>query len=178
MSTEEYDKIKTGLQDMHLGDIGRASQGGSKMGAFILGSCLIDAIAGFYTGEDTNRTSYKAIVEKYFNRYDPENLYTDLRCKLVHSYSEGGSYLFTHGNSEVHMTQHSSGKTIINLENFISDLEKGLEAYLIDLSDNKDGLQTKATDRLNSNGILEVITPSPSPTYTGLPPVSGSCISQ
>jgi len=63
------------------------------MGAFILCSCLIDAIAGFRKGCDTDRYDYKGFIYKNMTSYDKEKMYSDLRCKLVHSYSEGGSYL-------------------------------------------------------------------------------------
>jgi len=84
----EADKINVIIESLKanaLGDIKRASNEGSKMGAFILCSCLIDAMAGFVKGADTTRTDYMIFISNYLTKYDPNSLYTDLRCKLVHT---------------------------------------------------------------------------------------------
>ena len=146
------------LTENALGDIKRASHGGSKMGAFILCSCLIDAIAGFIKGADTNEEDYKDVIKKYLPSYNPKKLYKDLRCKLVHSYSEGGSYLFVDNKPDRHLVE-DAGKIIINLENFISDIESALETFnaaLLDTSNNQ--LRNAAIRRLDKNGILKVFT--------------------
>ena len=157
----DADKINVIIESLKanaLGDIKRASNGGSKMGAFILCSCLIDAMAGFVKGADTTRTDYINFVSNYLTKYDPNSLYTDLRCKLVHSYSEGGSYLFVDAKPHLHFTQQNT-KTIINLENFIDDIEQSLETLKSKLTDiTETGLRQNAVTRFDSNGIIQVFT--------------------
>ena len=134
-------------------DIKKASAGGSKMGAFILASCFIDCMAGFVCGGETGGRDYKNFVGNYLpSIYDPSKLYKDLRCKLVHNYSEGGSYWFTDNKPHLH-GQTENGRTIINLENFINDLENALHKLLEEIQSDS-SMQKKAIDRYNSIGLL------------------------
>jgi hypothetical protein len=134
-------------------DIKRASAGGSKMGAFILASCFIDYMAGFACGRETKGSDYKNFVSNYLpSIYEPQKLYSDLRCKLVHNYSEGGSYWFTDNNPQLH-GKTENGRTIINLENFIDDLENALHKLLQEIQFNQSKKQT-AINRYNSIGLL------------------------
>lgn len=122
------------LHNMAFLDIKRASDGKSKMGAFILSSCFIEYLAGFRYGKETTRDDYKLFISKYFKgKYNPDKLYTDLRCKLVHNYSEGGSYTFIDNRPELHKKETGDGKIILNLENFISDIEIVLKEYFEEL---------------------------------------------
>lgn len=153
---EKIECIRKGLCDMALGDIKRASNGGSKMGAFILCNCLIDAMTGFNTGKDSTGKDYIKFVNTYLTSYDGRKLHKDMRCKLVHSYSEGGSYLFTDNKPLLHLTQ-KKGKTIINLENFISDVEKVLANFLQKMQTDP-LLRQNALQRFDKNNILGVMT--------------------
>ena len=125
------------------------------MGAFILCSCLIDAVAGFEKGSDTNKTDYICFVKKHLPNYDAASLYEDLRCKLVHSYSEGGSYLFTDAKPQLH-GGFQGNQTVINLEDFVADIASALEAFATDISGNDVLLRSNAIKRYKSNGIIEV----------------------
>ena len=154
---EKIEKIIDSLSTNALGDIQRASSGGSKMGAFILCSCLIDAISGFEKGSDTTKTDYIAFVGRRLGAYKGEDLYLDLRCKLVHSYSEGGSYLFVDNQNSLHGTLHNN-KTLINLENFISDIASALQAFAADIRGADPTLRANALARLNSNRIIGIST--------------------
>ncbi len=117
------DHIKHALYDVAFLDIKRASSGNSKTGAFILASCFIDYMAGFICGQKTTPTDYKNFVRCYLPAiYEPTKLYADLRCKLVHNYSEGGTYWLKHGQPQLH-GQVVGSRTVINLENFLDDLE-------------------------------------------------------
>ena len=147
--------IKFTLYDMAFLDIKRASAGQAKMGAFILASCFIDHMAGFIAGRQTTNEDYKQFVKDYLpNMYDPEKLYSDLRCKMVHNYSEGGSYIFAYANSAVH-GRTNGAKIVINLENFIDDLEAALRKMLTDI-DGDTGKQKKAEDRYKKIGLLGI----------------------
>jgi hypothetical protein len=136
-------------------DIKRASAGQSKMGAFILASCFIDYMAGFIAGRETTGKDYKQIVKDYLpSLYDPEKLYKDLRCKVVHNYSEGGSYIFVDAKPALH-GQKVDSKIVINLENFIDDLEVALRKMFKDL-DTVSGKQQNAEERYDKIGLLGI----------------------
>jgi hypothetical protein len=137
-------------------DIKRASDGGSKIGAFILASCFIDYMAGFAVGKQSNGKDYKAFVKNYLPPcYVPDKLYTDLRCKLVHNYSEGGSYIFVDGEPQLHK-QMDGNKMIINLENFIDDLETAFQKLLYQI-ENDPNCKAAAMSRYKAIGLLDVM---------------------
>jgi hypothetical protein len=125
------------------------------MGAFILASCFIDYMAGFVCGRETKSKDYQDFVRDYLPTiYNPLNLYKDLRCKLVHNYSEGGSYVFTDDKPQFH-GQAANGRIIINLENFIDDLESALHKLLQEIESDP-SKQRKAFDRYKSIGLLNI----------------------
>ncbi len=155
---KKIEAIVNALKDNAFGDIQRASAGGSKMGAFILCSCLIDAISGFMKGSDTKGPDYKSFVRKNLTSYDKAKMYTDLRCKLVHSYSEGGSYWFSDRNPSDHLKTRTDGKIIINLENFVAEIQHILDKYCDQLKDPANKLlREKAIRRFDNNGIISVV---------------------
>lgn len=143
------------LHDMAFLDIQKASNGGSKMGAFILASCFIDYLAGFRYGKKTQREDYMNFVREYFgDKYDPDNLYEDLRCKLVHNYSEGGSYTFTDNHPELHKKKINDGRILLNLEDFVSDIEIALNTYFDELKQD----DTRYTLALTRYELLHILT--------------------
>lgn len=168
---EKINHVFHSLRCHALEDIKRASDGGSKMGAFILCSCLIDALAGFLKGGDTNNSDYKNFVQNYLSSYNPENLYRDLRCKLVHSYSEGGSYFFTDQNNSQHL-QNYNGKQVINLENFIQDIESALNNIKSRIQNSHEvALRQKVIQRYDNNGVIQIHHQTG--TSTSTPQLSG-----
>ena len=56
---------------------------------FILCSCLIDQLSGFRYNTDKVGKRYKQFVKDYLPNYNSDELYDDLRNKLVHNYSVG-----------------------------------------------------------------------------------------
>jgi hypothetical protein len=147
------DHIKHALYDLAFLDIKRASAGNSKTGAFILASCFIDHMAGFICGRETTRKDYKDFVRLYLPAiYEPSKLYTDLRCKLVHNYSEGGSYWLKHGQPQLHGKVVGS-RTVINLENFLDDLEHAFHKVMKDIQHDP-SVKASAISRYNSIGLL------------------------
>jgi hypothetical protein len=144
------------LHEMAFLDIHRALEGNSKMGAFILASCFIDYLTGFRYGKPTKGFEYVKFVRDYLKgNYDPSKLYVDLRCKLVHNYSEGGSYVFTDNHSELHKTTISDGRIVLNLEDFISDIEETLNTYFDELRTD-DNTYNLAVTRYNNLGVLTI----------------------
>jgi hypothetical protein len=142
-------------------DIKKASiYGEAKLAGFILGACFIDAMAGFFAGVDRQTSKFnsgkrfKDFVKQYLpTKYDSEKLWEDLRCGLVHSYAEGGTYTFIHGNKDKHFEKLSSGKVLLNLEDFCDDLYQAYNNFRSDiLKDNSIFLNAKY--RLDSMGLM------------------------
>lgn len=130
------DAIIYSLYNMAFADVRKSAMGTAYMGAFILGSCYIDYLSSLNMPSESVTKRYKAFVLRYMPTYNCEALYYDLRCKLVHNYSEGGSYIFLRERPLLHQTfSDSHGKIILNLENFIEDLEKASYHYFSDLRD-------------------------------------------
>ncbi len=86
--------------------------------------------------------------------YDPTKLYRDLRCKLVHNYSEGGSYMFVDAKPALH-GQKAGTKMVINLENFIDDLEDVLRKMFEEL-DKDPEKRKRAEDRYDKIGLMGI----------------------
>lgn len=102
---------------------------------FILCSCLIDQISGFRYNTDEVGKRYRQFVKDYLPNYNPDELYEDLRCKLVHNYSVGSFYGLTRNAPNLHL-KVENGVTHINLEDFISDLLQALNRYISELASN------------------------------------------
>jgi hypothetical protein len=158
MTGEEYYIIQE-IKETLLGaltDIKKAFQGGSVIGSFMLGSCFIDAMAGFKYGQDGRlklEKVYREFVGEYLKDYDKVALYYDLRCQLLHNYSEGGSYEFIHNHPHVHLQNHDEKRKFINLENFIQDLEEALLKLFKDL-DESEMTKSNAMKRYRKYGLL------------------------
>lgn len=145
-------------------------ENGCKLIGFILGSLFIDYLAGFYGGttidkinKDTGK-KYKDFVVKYLSQYKADDLWRDIRSRLVHNYSVGGTYGFTHMEKDgkhFEVVMHEDGKSriVLNLEDFLDDLEKAAENYLNDLLLD-DGLYLKASVRYQSIGLISYIKPA------------------
>jgi hypothetical protein len=165
MAKIEYSKINKdkfisylwhSLYDMAFLDIKRASRGKSKMGAFILSSCFIEYLTGFRYGKETNNADYKNFVKDYLPKYDKEKLYKDLRCKLVHNYSEGGSYTFVDKHYKLHLNETQDNKIVLNLASFVKDLENAINKYFTELK-SSDALYKLAVDRYFKLGLLGIM---------------------
>lgn len=145
-------------------DIERASLfGEAKLAGFILGACFIDAMAGFFAGVTKEKVSngssdrFKEFVKKYLSKYDSEKLWADLRCGIVHSYAEGGTYVFTDANKAgFHFNSTSGGKIILNLEDFLSDLREAYKNFRNDILTNND-IFLKAKTRYESMGLMGLV---------------------
>lgn len=92
---------------------------------FILCSCLIDQLSGFRYNTDKVGKRYRQFVKEYLPKYNPNELYEDLRNKLVHNYSLGEFYELRR-RSEMPHPILQSGRTRLVLEDFIVDLESAM----------------------------------------------------
>ena len=154
--------MDVGLRDMALGDIKRAckpgdARDGAKMAGFLLGFCFIDAAAGFHSGRKQGiGRDFKDFVSTYMpSDYEPEALYKDLRSGLVHSYTIGDTYAFTdREQAGKHFETKVTGfgvRTLLNLEDFVNDLEKAFYALREAIRTDPEQLR-RAQDRYESNG--------------------------
>lgn len=149
---EIIDKIKDALSGWDFDNIKVVAEGKAKMGAFILASCYIDHLACFYYNKDGTRTTYENFVQKWLPQYNAKDLYKSLRCKLVHNYTEGGKYTFVHEKPQLHLRKDGN-KTIVNLENFIAELEE-VQKRFFELLDSPGACRENAIRRHKSVGIL------------------------
>jgi hypothetical protein len=90
---QKIQDIITALETYSLGDIEHNIKTKKPVAAFILASCWIDQAALFvYNHNEENLDQhYKNFIKTYLNKYLELDLYTNLRCKLVHSYSVGSN---------------------------------------------------------------------------------------
>lgn len=146
-------------------DIEKASvYGEAKLAGFILGCCFIDAMAGFYSGVDEKAAKINSgkrfcdFVGEYLEKYDKNKLWEDLRCGLVHSYAEGGTYVFTDNNEMgSHFDRTPKGKIILNLEDFCADLKEAYGNFRNDIL-SKDSLFLNARQRYESMGLMGLVS--------------------
>lgn len=153
------------LFDMALKDIKEASKPdqptGAEMAGFLLGFCFIDAVAGFHAGRTGNEgigEHFREFVRGYMKAYDPHALYNDLRSGLVHSYAIGQKYAFTDLEKEgKHLetthTEQFGQRTLLNLEDFLRDLEGAYRTLCGDICTDPKQF-AKARERYDSKGLL------------------------
>ena len=172
-------EVKRALRDWALGDVKAAMGCGAKVGAFILSSCLIDYAASYYSefqGKRETGRRYIDFVGRFMPSYDAKGLYQSLRNKLVHNYSEGGKYFMADGEKAGKHLAEIGGKTLLNLEDFVRDVEVALDEYLHALeSDAEAALRTRCVARYTTDPPLQLVRVQR--TVQGkvdLPPVSGS----
>ena len=158
-------KVKYSLENWDFEDINLASRGGSKRGAFILGSCFIDHLSCFYFGHSSTSSNYACFVDRFLPMYNGQNMYTDLRCKLVHNYSLGNQYALTHNRSKLHLKKDIDGKILINLKNFITEIKQAKEQYFAELK-NDEQLQINFAKWYINGGVLVPVNSSVPPKKT------------
>lgn len=122
---------------------------------FILCSCFIDQISGFRYNITSVGKRYRDFVKEYLPIYDPDELYLDLRNKLVHNYSVGGYYGLTRNSPSNHLKMVNN-KKCLNLENFISDLEIALNTYIMELGTNQQ-IRSNALQWYNTHKIITLL---------------------
>lgn len=128
---EGIDRITTALRDYALGDIKKIMMGDNVLASFILCSCFIEQMATYrYGTQNVGHPEFKRFIDEYLVGYDSKLLRTDLRNKLVHNYSLGETYSLTMQSRDAHLKDAMNGTIILNLENFIEDLERALHRFL------------------------------------------------
>lgn len=135
----------------------RSSSEGHPLAAYILLSCAIDVLAGFYCGRNPSDSRgagkhYKEFVAKYMPSYSPDILYKDLRCGLVHNFILGDGLGLTYEHPELH-NRRDNIRVTKNFENLFSDFKRAYLNYFNDLDHDKD-LSDLFMERFSRGGIL------------------------
>jgi len=130
---------------------------GHPLAAYILLSCAIDILAGFYCGRNPSNgrsvgKNYREFIAKYMPHYSPDILYKDLRCGLVHNFILGAGLGLTYEHPELHNTRDEIRITK-NFENLFWDFKNAFTSYFNDL-DNTRSLQDNFMKRFAKGGIL------------------------
>jgi hypothetical protein len=128
---EGIDRITIALRDYALGDIKKIIVGNNVLASFILCSCFIEQVATYrYGTQNVGHPEFKRFIDEYLVGYDGRLLRADLRNKLVHNYSLGETYSLTMQSRDAHLREATNGSIILNLENFVEDLERALQSFL------------------------------------------------
>jgi len=152
------DEFKAYFDQQVIGEIQKTIDSEMGAAAYILISCAIDCLASFWRGRDSTKEAYKDFVNEFFEGYDADYLYKDLRCKLVHNYTLGENLILCWGEANIHKSRTPEGKTVINLEQFFEDFKQAKNSYFDRLGLDSD-LQTKLANRWHEVGILSPIHP-------------------
>lgn len=131
----QYDTLRRRFFNTAIGDILRALNGKSLVGATTLSLCAIDYLSFLKGGVDGIGSRYRKIVDEFLiktinQRYDANQIYA-LRCALVHTYSESDAmarcvpplkgYLLSHDNPLFHLSGEDSVLRI-NVDTFVADV--------------------------------------------------------
>lgn len=126
--------INRAILDWMIGDAERAITGKAYMGAIILGICAIDVLSGLRAGKNATDKTFRDFVHEYMpneDKYIENDLYKNMRCKLVHGYSSIG-FQYTDEHPEKHLTGSSRG-VWIHVNSFIAEVRTAASSYLEEL---------------------------------------------
>lgn len=110
---------------------------GSPLMAYILSSCLIDSLAGYYQGRTKASgftKNYLAFIDRYIRPLSSEvadNLW-QIRCNLVHDFTLPGSVSLSHNQSPLHGALTETG-LVINFDNLWDVIKKAFDKYFIEV---------------------------------------------
>lgn len=147
-----------------LEDINRALHidTNTTMAVFILGSCFIEALAGFYCEQtdpdlrNKSRDQFVKFVTKYLPQYNSQDLWHSLRNGLVHSYTDKGKYLYVNKKRDLHYSRHQNRALIINDEDFVEELKNAYGQFRDDILNDPD-IFLKAKKRLDAFGVMHIL---------------------
>ncbi len=129
---------------------------GIKMAGFILCACAIDTLAGFHDGltdpkKGSSATRFKKFVRDFLPNYDPEDLYSALRCGLVHGYTcEGDRYVF----GPAPPPEAVGNRTVIKLGKFHADVRQAYADLRRSIQLGGPALD-RAHDRYKAMGLIQ-----------------------
>ena len=98
--------------------------------SFMCCVAAIDALAGYRYKTDKVSDRFKDFIKEYFPvSYTPlaDKLYL-LRCRILHNFSPA-YFTLIHANPTAHLQKSSIGDTILNDEDFFSDMAKATAKF-------------------------------------------------
>ena len=128
---------------------------------FIVMTCAIDCLAGFWWGTNTKnkvRDTYVKFIDEYFppKQYDADGLYDSLRNGLVHMFTiKDKKHALTHNQPHLHLKIATTGHTMLNAENFRDDLVLAREKYFDEVEANPE-LLDRLVERYSREGFLDI----------------------
>lgn len=182
--------VRNSLGSWALGDIFKAvraeeatftretdlADDGALRGAFILCSCLVDAMTCYRYNRDATRTDFKNFVHEYlgstYNGID-NDLYFSMRCGMVHNYQPMNlpgntttKYKLTHNQHEQHLVADADG-VWLNLQDVIFDVREALNKFFGEVETEGSESRARLLDRAKRHGWFGV---KASPPPATLPP--------
>lgn len=154
-------ELDASFLDVALVDIDRALKENTNLAVFILGVCMIDALAGFYGGKEKptsegNTGRFKTFVRKYLTQYNADDLW-EVRNGLLHSYAVE-KYSFVNKKRHFHNKPTNGGK-FINDENFCDDLKSAYENFKNEIlaGSEQDTIFMNIRKRLNALKLMKIV---------------------
>jgi len=131
---------------------------GLQTAPYILISCAIDFLVTFWAGADSARTRYRDFVNTFFDGYDGEDLYRELRCRMVHNHTVGERAIICWDEPDIHRCTINDGAVVLNLEQFFEDFIQAENRYFSALRVSSELLNNHIR-RFNEMGVLCSIDP-------------------
>ena len=153
------DEFKEYFEAKIVSEIRTTIEANLKTAPYILISCAIDFLVTFWAGADSTRTRYKNFVDTYFVGYRGENLYRELRCRMVHNHTVGESTIICWDEPDLHKKVTDDDSTVINLAEFFQDFIQAVEYYFSALRIDP-VLLNNQIKRFNEMGVLCNINPN------------------
>lgn len=153
--------IQKSLHDYAFGDIVKSRKQNMLIGSFALCFCFVNALSAhrYFNPNRIDRQDkirfvnfIKAYFDQRYHQY-AEQLYTDLRSRLVHNYAIGKKFAFTEGDSSYHLRVETDGTVYLLIDQFIIDIDDAFKKYLFDLH-NDPVVQRHALDHYAEYQIL------------------------
>jgi hypothetical protein len=123
------DEFEWYFDDALLREIEVTLEAGLERAPYILISCAIDFLVTFWAGAASTRERYRDFVNAFFVGYDGDQLYTELRCRMVHNYTVGENTIICWGEPDIHGCTTSNGEMVLNVEQFFLDFVQAKEKH-------------------------------------------------
>jgi hypothetical protein len=135
---------EAGLDRIRVALLGEAFTGITRtsvvypFGAFQLAGALLDTVAGLAIPKGKQDARFAEFIRRYLPpSYAvgdlPDRLYRGMRCRTLHNYSTHGLLLLDGQAESLHLDVRRDGRTVIRLQNLLSDLEYGLHRWWADV---------------------------------------------
>jgi hypothetical protein len=152
------DEFETYFDERIVGEIRTTLEVGLQTAPYILISCAIDFLVTFWAGADSTRTRYRHFVNTYFAGYDGEDLYRELRCRMVHNHTVGERAIICWDEPDIHKCTTGDGTVVLNLEQFFDDFIQAKDKYFAALRSSPELLKNHIR-RFSEMGVLCSVDP-------------------